>query len=154
MARTMSVSDDQTNITVSITVDDSGDTPRNTEVRFTAANGASVTADDLKLVGYFGLTPAQVPALPTPEPATPSPVPTVSDAARAVIVGKPETPATSARAKNFEGKRPTDAALVKLWASHNGVKSAMARAVGCHASTMGEWIKDATARGAQFPAAS
>jgi hypothetical protein len=139
MARTMSVSDDQTHITASMTVDDDGIT----ELKFTASDGARVVAADLRLVALFGLQ------LPTTDAA-----PVVSAAAKNVITGKtpaPRTPSgkTPGR-RNFNGRRPDDAALLRMWLDHDRSASAMARTVGCAASTIFGWISAAKARGTEF----
>ena len=144
MSRTMSVFDDGTNITASITVDDSDGGHRTTEIRFTAGDGASVTANDLHLLTAFGLTlPANV--------LTPLPEAPVSAAPKAVITGKAPTQKRPEKKRQSAKKRPGDDALLQLWNTHKGVKLHMAKVAGCHSTTMAAWINEAKARGTEFP---
>jgi hypothetical protein len=147
MARTMSVSDDDTHITASMTIDDQGIT----ELRFSATNGARVTAADLRLVALFGLTlPTEAPPLAVPPPAT-SPAPMSADVLPVAAATPPaqRTP-SDGKARRYSRKRPDDQTLLALWRQHGGA-TAIGRAVGCHATTVHEWIRGAKTRGVEFP---
>ena len=144
MARTISVFDDSTNVTASVTIGDSGVT----NVQLTAVDGAIITSDDLRLLPMMGLP------LPGNPAAAPAAIPSVSAAAKAVITGKAPVqrkPTSNRKPSRFDGERPDDATLVKMWTRHRGVKAHMAKQVGCHQSTMGMWVQEAQARGTQLP---
>lgn len=143
MARTLSVHDDSTGITASMTIDETGDKPRRTEIRFTADGDASVTANDLRLVESFGLT------LPTGSPALPM-IPATDPVPPAVHCPAPAKK-TRQGTSRFDGKKPTDKELLRLWQDTGGIKSEIARKVGCHPTTVGTWVAEAEARGVDFP---
>jgi hypothetical protein len=157
MAHTISVHDDETRITAAMTVDDSGARPRITEIRFTADDEVSVTANDLLLVRFFGLT------LPGGT-ATTATVSAINAAARDATNGKPPTPRLPAKKapvpvrkapvkeRRFTGKRPDDATLLKLWLDNERSAAFVARKVGCSSQTVFAWIAAAKARGTEFPA--
>jgi len=140
MARTLSVFDDDTNVTASMTVDAGH---RITELRFIATNGASITAADLGLVAEFGLT---LPALSAPK----------SDPAPSVVVNNhsPAAPKPNGKRKRRapQSTAPSDEKLLRLWIDCNGNKSAMAAASGKHPTTIYAWLKAACERGQIFPA--
>lgn len=154
MAHTISVHDDNSRITAAMTVDDSGARPRITEIRFAADDEVSVTANDLLLVRFFGLT------LPG------GTAPTTSVAARALseqpaIVPKPAAKTSPKKvptqtrkpgAKRFNGRKPDDATLLKLWLNNDRTMSFIARKLGCSGQTVSLWIDGAKARGVEFPA--
>ena len=153
MARTMSVYDDELRITAAITVDETTGTPRCTEIRLTAVDGASITGADLRLVAAFGLA---VPGLDLPAALDAGPK-SVRRATRSNPAPRqrsaPAPRQRAAKGRRFTGQRPDDDALLGLWTQHRS-RAGIGRAIGCAGATVGNWIKDAEGRGVEFPAQS
>lgn len=161
MSRTLSVTDDETGITVSMRVEEAEDgTARTTRLSFDAAEGFEVTSEHLRMLQYLGLQlPAALPATPasTPPRSTPVPAPREPErvpATRKQQATKPSKATKQTRKpetrKRYDGGTPSDAVLQMLFNQNRGSVRRMAESIGSSTSSINRWMNLARERGVVF----
>lgn len=151
MARTLSVTDEESGVTASMRVEEVDGQSRITSLHFDAVDGFGITAEHLRIVQDFGL---QLPtALPVRAPhaaAAPVAVESPAPAPKKPIPPRQRTKAAKAapkQRKRYEGGVPSDAALASMWAQFGGSAPRIAEATGANVATVYGWLSRARKRG-------
>lgn len=164
MGRTHTITDDDKGLMASLRVETRDGADVVTSLHFDALDGHSITAESLRIAETLGLRlplPATVDALPDVLPEQPAAIPaqtrgTPKAAPKAAPKPAPKSVKKAATPRGATGKRsrhaggaPSDAVLASLYHQHGGNQRLIGEALGCHSTTVSNWLRAAKTRDPQ-----